>query len=150
LVAVHGSIYTRETDWDVHLSEFKEIVSLLDIYLASKPKRRYFVFDGETIAYLLLVVCKCRDGSIRRMALKLLEDRPRRESCWDTRYAAQVGRWVMTLEERGRGELRNHEIREEERVKVSHMDYDTAQGMILTSACHIIYGERIYHQNLWA
>ncbi|CZR69450.1 uncharacterized protein PAC_19350 [Phialocephala subalpina] len=103
LVSVCGSIYTRETDWDAHLPEFKEIVSLLDIYLASKPKQRYFVFDGETIAYLLQVVCKCRDGSVRRMALKLLEDRPRRESCWDTRYAAHVGRWVMTLEERGGG-----------------------------------------------
>ena len=150
LAFVQGSIYTRETDWDAHLPEFKEIVSLLGIYLASKPKQWYFVFDGETIVYLFLVICKCRDGSVRRMVLKLLEDRPRRESCWDTRYAAEVGRWLMTLEEKGRGELESHEIREEERFRVSHMDYDTVQGMVLTSAYQIINEERIYHQNLWA
>ena len=64
LISVKGSVYRRETDWDLHIPGFDEIVSLAETYLSSKPKRFYVSLDGETVIHLYYVLWKCRDGAI--------------------------------------------------------------------------------------
>ncbi|KAH8599188.1 hypothetical protein B0O99DRAFT_683169 [Bisporella sp. PMI_857] len=148
-ISVQGSVYRRETDWDIHVPEFNEIVSLTEKYLYSKPKRFYFAFEGETIIYLYYVLLKCRDGAIRRRALMGLDEHPRRECSWDTAHSASVGRWAMSQEEGQRGNVKCHEIIEEDRVRLLGTEYDTVKGQIRTWAYQLRNGERVYLNHQW-
>ncbi|CZR69793.1 uncharacterized protein PAC_19693 [Phialocephala subalpina] len=141
-ISVKGSLYRRETEWDAHIPEFEEIVSLSESYMSSKPKRFYFSFDGETLIYLYYVLWKCRDGVIRRRVLKVLDEHPRREGSWDAGHIASVGRWVLSLEEGEPGESECHEIEEDDRVRLLGMDYDTVEGHMHTWGYRLRNGER--------
>lgn len=148
-ISVRGSLYRRETEWDAHIPEFEEIVSLSESYMSSKPKRFYFSFDGETLIYLYYVLWKCRDGGIRRRVLKVLDEHPRREGSWDAGHSASVGRWLLLLEEGERGKSECHEIKEDDRVRLLGMDYDTVEGSIRTWGYRLRKGERECFSHQW-
>lgn len=148
-LSVKGSVYRRETEWDIHLNEFRELVTLAEIYLASKPKQPYIAFDNETVTFLYQAFQKCRDGVIRRNILQLMDDYPRREGCGDTRYAATIGRWIMAIEERGIGVAQCHRIPEEQRMRVSRLDYDSVGGVLRTWGSLIVNGERVCRNITW-
>ncbi|KUJ10125.1 uncharacterized protein LY89DRAFT_627524 [Mollisia scopiformis] len=148
-ISVKGSLYRHETEWDAHIPEFEEIVSLTECYMSSKPKRFYFTFDGETLIYLYYVLWKCRDGAIRRRVLKVLDEHPRRENSWDAEHSANVGRWLLSLEEGERGKLACHAIEEEDRMRLLGMDYDTLEGGIRTWGYKLRNGERECFCHQW-
>lgn len=141
--SVRGSVYTRETDWDAHLPEFDEVVSLAETYLTLKPKRFYFSFEGETVIYLCYVLLKCRDGAIRRRALRGLDEHPRREASWDATRCASIGRWAMVLEEGQREHVQCNDIKEEDRVRIMGMQYDTLEGDVHIWCYQLRDGERV-------
>ncbi|KAL9626037.1 MAG: hypothetical protein Q9164_007958 [Protoblastenia rupestris] len=57
------------------------------------------------IAPLYFTVSSCRDPILRRRAVRLLENLPRQEGTWNAVTAAQVGAWVIAVEEEGLGEV---------------------------------------------
>ncbi|KUJ24184.1 uncharacterized protein LY89DRAFT_776347 [Mollisia scopiformis] len=61
----------------------------------------HFAFDIGIVPPLYLVVVKCRNRTLRRRALALMEDHPRREGVWDSVATVALGRWVIGLEEEG-------------------------------------------------
>lgn len=61
----------------------------------------HFAFDIGIVPPLYLVIVKCRDRKLRRQALKLMEDNPRREGVWDSVATVALSRWVIKLEEDG-------------------------------------------------
>ncbi|CZT47115.1 uncharacterized protein RSE6_07644 [Rhynchosporium secalis] len=65
---------------------------------SSGPLMR-FAFEIGVIPPLYLVMIKCRNRRLRRRALHLLKEYPRREGVWDTVAVTHLGRWVIGLEE---------------------------------------------------
>ncbi|KAE8330582.1 hypothetical protein BDV39DRAFT_212888 [Aspergillus sergii] len=91
-----------EDVWDQFRTEFETIVSLVERYLLRtrqlSPKRT-FSFDLGIVSPLYIVGVRCRDMSIRRKAIQLLESCERREILWDSTLTAMAARRVMEFEE---------------------------------------------------
>jgi hypothetical protein len=150
LVSVRGAVYRREEEWDAHISDFREIVILSETLLASQPKRFYASFESDTLVILAYLICKCRDGAIRRRALRLIDDYPRREAAWDSKYCSKIGHWIMNVEEGGRGPLESPAITEKQRLRSFSIEYDSVEGSIRTWACQkTTNGEIVNHDLLW-
>jgi hypothetical protein len=149
LISVRGAMHKREKDWDAHLSDFQEVANLAETVLVSKPKRFYTSFESDTLVILAYLIWKCRDGDIRRRALKLLDDYPRREATWDSKYCSILGHWIMNIEEGGEGPLKSSEITEEHRLRMFRLDYDSVEGSMRTWACQTMNGETVNHDFIW-
>jgi hypothetical protein len=150
LLSVRGAVHRREQEWDAYLSDFQEVVTLAESLFTSQPKRFYTSFESDTLVILAYLICKCRDGDVRRRALKLLDDYPRREATWDSRYCSKLGHWIMNIEEAGRGPLESSEIIEEQRLRVFSLDYDSVEGSMRTWACQkTTNGETVNHNFVW-
>ncbi|KAG9231297.1 hypothetical protein BJ875DRAFT_383295 [Amylocarpus encephaloides] len=63
-----------------------------------------------------------RDREVRRGALAVLRRNPNREAAWDRAMMAEVGAWVMGIEERGLVE--GERVAEERRVRLCRMVVD--------------------------
>jgi Fungal specific transcription factor domain len=150
MVSVQGCIYRRETEWDIHLPEFEEIVVLCEIYLTSKPKQPYMAFEHETLVYLYYLILKCRDGTVRRKALQLMDEYPRREAFLNSIHAATVGQWVLDIEEEGlQGVPESSAISEERRMRVFGLDFDHADGRLRTHGSLTMNGEMEFRSIIW-
>ncbi|PVH81457.1 hypothetical protein DL98DRAFT_514620 [Cadophora sp. DSE1049] len=128
-ISLRAAFFTNELSFDVFLPEFQQIVSQATTLLETQrahdlathsqskspsspsshpttnpntpkggPMMR-FAFDIGVIPPLYLVMIKCRDRRLRRQALHLLKEYPRREGVWDTVAVVHLGRWVISLEE---------------------------------------------------
>ncbi|CZR65187.1 uncharacterized protein PAC_15087 [Phialocephala subalpina] len=60
-----------------------------------------FTLSAHSIVVLDLVAKKCRNSAMRREAISLLADRPRREAFWDSVMAAKICAWIVKVEEEG-------------------------------------------------
>lgn len=58
-----------------------------------------FSADLGIVPPLFVVATKCRDPKLRRQAIQLLRSSARREGMWDSELAANIGEWVMQVEE---------------------------------------------------
>ncbi|TLS27880.1 hypothetical protein PpBr36_01599 [Pyricularia pennisetigena] len=58
-----------------------------------------FSADLGIVPPLYVVAAKSRDHIIRRQAIQLLRSSARREGMWDSQLTAQIGTWIMELEE---------------------------------------------------
>ena len=74
---------------------------MAETVLVFQPKQFYTSFESNTLIILGYLIYKCRDGDVRRRALKLLDDYPTREATWDSKYCSKLGRWIMNIEEGG-------------------------------------------------
>ncbi|PIG89079.1 Zn(II)2Cys6 transcription factor [Aspergillus arachidicola] len=91
-----------EDVWDQFRTEFETIVSLVESYLLRArqlSQKRTFSFDLGIVSPLYIVGVRCRDMSIRRRAILLLESCERREILWDSTLTAMAARRVMEFEE---------------------------------------------------
>ncbi|KAE8310183.1 hypothetical protein BDV41DRAFT_579842 [Aspergillus transmontanensis] len=91
-----------EDVWDQFRTEFETIVSLVESYLLRTrqlSQKRTFSFDLGIVSPLYIVGVRCRDMSIRRRAIWLLESCERREILWDSTLTAMAARRVMEFEE---------------------------------------------------
>ncbi|KZZ97553.1 C6 zinc finger domain protein [Moelleriella libera RCEF 2490] len=92
-----------------------------------------FSADLGIVPPLFVVATKCREPRLRRQAIRLLRSSARREGMWDSELAANIGHWIMTVEEGGdaaQPHQHNSEpmptepIPEERRVMVKSVDFD--------------------------
>jgi hypothetical protein len=61
-----------------------------------------YTFEGAIIASAWSVSLKCRDPSVRRQAIAIMESRPRREGVFDSALQAKLARLQMEIEEAGK------------------------------------------------
>ncbi|ODA84043.1 hypothetical protein RJ55_02561 [Drechmeria coniospora] len=87
-----------------------------------------FAADLGIVPPLFVVATKCRDPSLRRQAIQLLRSSARREGMWDSELAANIGHWIMQVEEYDeqapRGAVPTRPIPEEKRVMIKTVDFD--------------------------
>lgn len=123
-VSLRSAFSVNESAYDVFIPEFKIIVDYARILLGIQQSQNRlakmkdgvsedefanefqepsisFAFELGIVPHLYLVMVKCRDLKLRREALRLLEENPRREGVWDSVATTALGRWVISLEEEG-------------------------------------------------
>lgn len=103
--AVYMSVVTscaeNEMVFDDYYEFYKDMVDLCELQLNTSPpvpneqcngtkNQPKFSFDTTVIMYLWSIGHKCRDHLLRRRAMNLLLDNPRREGLWDSTFA---GMW---------------------------------------------------------
>lgn len=87
--------------YDEYINLFREVIELAKLQLSCSSKDPMFAFDLQNVWPLFLVAKKCRDPGVRREAIRLLSEWPRREGIWDSVVAAAVSAWVVQVEEEG-------------------------------------------------
>ncbi|GAO17271.1 hypothetical protein UVI_02061170 [Ustilaginoidea virens] len=92
-----------------------------------------FSADLGIVPPLFVVATKCRDARLRRQAIQLLRSSARREGMWDSELAANIGQWVMQVEESDEpmqfqpgvmASLPTKPIPEERRIMVKSVDFN--------------------------
>ncbi|KAF7543414.1 hypothetical protein G7Z17_g10759 [Cylindrodendrum hubeiense] len=105
-ILLTASLDDDEANFDQFLPEFTEIVEKTEVLLYSSSIK--FSVDIGVVPLLYYVALKCRHPRVRRQAIKMLIDSPRREAVWDSLGAACVLQVVLEVEERGLGEVCSH------------------------------------------
>ncbi|KAH7170007.1 hypothetical protein EDB81DRAFT_150732 [Dactylonectria macrodidyma] len=105
-ILLTACLNTDETIFDDFFPEFTEIVEKTEHLLSSSSTK--FSIDIGVVPLLYYVALKCRHPRVRRQAIKMLIDYPRREAVWDSLGAACVLEEILTVEERGLGEIHSH------------------------------------------
>jgi hypothetical protein len=104
---VNTAIARSECYWDQFLPEFRAIVSLSRTLFRILPRDPLLAQKGGfsldiSILPPLYIVCKfCRDGELRREAIKMIEMCPRREGVWDSGLVTKVSNFLTEVEEEG-------------------------------------------------
>ncbi|KAG5983200.1 hypothetical protein E4U55_000541 [Claviceps digitariae] len=123
-----------------------------DKYQSSRIKPS-FSADLGIVPPLYVVATKCREPRLRRQAIQLLRSSARREGMWDSELAANIGEWVMHIEEfddplsAGSSDdmlsawLPTNFIPEERRIMVKTVDFD-----LRSRVAHIRVGTRAVHE----
>lgn len=95
----------RESAFDACTDHFNNIVTILDDII-SQDRRQWghkghwpFSLDTGIIPALFFTAIKCRDTSIRRRAVDLLDCVPRCEGMWDAQEAARAAQLAIEFEE---------------------------------------------------
>ncbi|KAE8442028.1 hypothetical protein EG329_003929 [Mollisiaceae sp. DMI_Dod_QoI] len=145
LISLYGELTTTELIYDSFFSEFQEIVSLARAFFDRSNSEKIlptgsFNSNSGLIHPLRLVADKCRHRSLRRDAIRLLRSRPWREGCWWSLSTAQLGSWLMTIEEEG---VESEYIPEWARARLLQVDYyqDKKMRTIRTACVRGIGGE---------
>ncbi|KAH8678856.1 hypothetical protein BGZ60DRAFT_468234 [Tricladium varicosporioides] len=93
--------------WDEFPDAFRTILSLVEkVIQKDSGNQPSFSMDMQIIGPLYEIIGRCRDPTIRRKAIELLESAPRQEGIWNSFLTAKVARRVMEIEEEGLGEIR--------------------------------------------
>lgn len=131
-ISVQTAFIKAETEYDVFEPEFRRNVTqatiLLQILEKVTPKNKptlAFSFDLGVIPPLFLTCVKCRNSDIRKKALQLLIQYPRREGVWDSVTTAAIGTWVIELEEEDIGATAF--IPEDDRVRKASIKFDLVE-----------------------
>jgi hypothetical protein len=105
LIAFATAATNHECHYDEFHNMFTEIVTLsrdvLEVAQQTRTSSPPFAFSIGVTNSLYLVLVKCRERQLRRQALQLLDDHPRRDGVWDTAMVAAIGRWIAEEEEKG-------------------------------------------------
>jgi hypothetical protein len=110
ITAVSGRIALTtghpESVYDDDVKDFANIVTLSRQVLEYPGNQQItrqatFSFDYGVVNPLYIVATRCRDPYIRREAISLLVNYPRREGTWDSAMAATIATWIMNTEEDG-------------------------------------------------
>ncbi|KAH6682524.1 hypothetical protein B0J14DRAFT_127115 [Halenospora varia] len=149
MILLHGELATTEMVYDRFLPEFQEIVSLARSFL-NHPEIENVLPEGGfsaspgVIYPLRLVADKCRDGTIRRQAISLLRSRPWREGSWWSLSLAQIGNWLMRVEEDGLDLANGEVVPEWARARLISVDFrQTENGRFGTTICIRGVGETV-------
>ena len=104
-ISLRAAFIKAEEDYALFEAEFGSIVTQSALLLKTlelrtpktKPKLA-FSFDLGVIPPLYLTSVKCRVLEIRKRALELLTQYPRREGLWDSVTTAALGNWIIEME----------------------------------------------------
>jgi hypothetical protein len=80
-----------------------------------------FCIDVGVVPALDIVIKMCRDREVRREALRLLRSYPRMEGVWDSALIAEIGQWIVGVEEEG---MERDFIPEYARVRLTKVEAD--------------------------
>ena len=104
-ILIAGVVITNEMEYDKFNPQFQELVDLATAVVELRQRRKKdnawvggFWIDIGITPQLFVVVTRCRDPVIRRRAIKLLEGWYA-EGSWDPRLIAQIGSFMMDIEE---------------------------------------------------
>ncbi|KAM3499972.1 hypothetical protein MY10362_006814 [Beauveria mimosiformis] len=95
-----------ELAWDKFAPKFRRIVKLTQKLVTEEALREeqrgrpVYSFSPSVCEPLFMVASSCRDGALRRKAMSLLRQRPRREGIWDAKLMAAIAEAKMLIEER--------------------------------------------------
>ena len=106
VIVVSASTYTEEIIFDKFTGHFREIVALSRRVLEKDQEFRVLrglktQFGMGLVLPLFYTSTRCRDPTVRREAITLLDSWPCRNGIWDSWQAARVAEWVASLEEEG-------------------------------------------------
>ncbi|KJZ74242.1 hypothetical protein HIM_06473 [Hirsutella minnesotensis 3608] len=107
--------------------------------------RPSFSADVGIVPPLFVVATKCREPNIRRQAIQLLRSSARREGMWDSELAANIGQWIMQVEEYDDqapwGTIPSSPIPEERRIMVKSVDFDLRERFaVMRVGTRALYG----------
>ena len=85
-------------------------------------------FDDGLVASLFSAATRCRDRNIRRQAIKLLVEHPRREGLWDSAAAVKVACWLVNLEEEA---MLDGSVPESSRLRIEKMDTNLTERKVV-------------------
>jgi hypothetical protein len=105
-----ASLYNHDLEYDKYISDFERVITLAESLIKSQTtsidkSTPLYSFEMNILPPLHYCSTRCRDPKLRRRALALLEDSPRREGMWDSAMLAAIARYVMEEEEAGLGEV---------------------------------------------
>jgi len=139
-IMLYGELGTDEMVFDSFMPEFESIISLSKAFLEHHCTPNFqaegsFSSNSGLIQPLYLVAAKCRDGRLRREAIRLLGAKPWREGVWWSLGAARVGAWLLGVEEAGMGGVMP--VTSEKRVRLLSMDFREVEGERAMSVCAV-------------
>lgn len=142
VLSIHLHACALELYTSVSLDEVQNIRKYMFLFekmvqLAKTILSHRFLKEGDSlftaeIQYIVSVfVCaiRCPHGLVRREAIALLRQNPRREGLWDSILAANVAEVVMNFEEES--EMDGVYVRQEELLKHFDFDIDTRKREVL-------------------
>jgi hypothetical protein len=105
-----ASLYNHDLEYDKYISDFERVITLAESLIKSQTTATdkntpLYSFEMNILPPLHYCSTRCRDPKLRRRALALLEDSPRREGMWDSAMLAAIARYIMEEEEAGLGEI---------------------------------------------
>ena len=107
-IVIAGVLFTEELSYDDFLPQFQELLGLINAVVAARASISEqtpsggagFVLSLGITAPLYLMVTRCRDRTLRRKAIETLRGwYP--EACWDPSLIAEMGVFIMEVEEEG-------------------------------------------------
>ena len=132
----HGTqFYLDESGYDKYTKQFVEIVQLSReilalefIFLGDRALKPIITFDDVIIQPLYLTAVHCRDPSVRREAIALLESVDRTENALGSKIAAYVGTAVVRIEEAGIPEVKTcQDIPLRHRIRLRDIWFDPGE-----------------------
>ena len=124
---------SRETFYGRFTKELTEIVELSKVLIEGSKSSTVpgFSFDVQVIVPLTTVGWRFRHRALRREAISLLLDYPRREGVWDGMVVGKAMEWLTSIEEEG---LTDEEhVPEEAVVKMFKMQNDSEAKITVVS-----------------
>ena len=125
LVALLSLQGDDEMQYDNFGPLFQDIIDLCKLVIASFSSEKYykatFTYDHGVIGPLYIVATKCRRRLMRRQAISMLLETPRREGIWDNIVAAKFASVIVQIEELG---LEGGFVPESSRVHVEGISFD--------------------------
>jgi hypothetical protein len=105
-----ASLYNHDLEYDKYIPKFERVItwaeSLIKFQTSATEKHTpLYSFEMNILPPLHYCSTRCRDPKLRRRALALLEDTPRREGMWDSAMLAAIARYIMNEEEAGLGQV---------------------------------------------
>lgn len=137
-ISMSTSIYRDEMMFDKFTRQFQYIVSISrhvlekdqEFRASSGPKTQ---FSMGLIMSLYYTATRCRDSSVRRDAIAILKELPRRNGVWDSWQAAKAAEWIVSIEEEGCDS--NGFIPEEWRVRMTSLNVEMRNGGRVSVEC---------------
>ena len=104
LILLSTRLTPTQTVFDNYTHGFREIVRHAKTYLAAQaPQNSTFTFELGAVPALYFTATKCRIPSLRRRALDLISETPKKESMWGARSVAELVSRFIIIEEQGLG-----------------------------------------------
>ncbi|KIW75898.1 hypothetical protein Z517_10643 [Fonsecaea pedrosoi CBS 271.37] len=135
-----------ETRFDRHTHHFVSIVQqtlgVRNMALTSGVRQKFFgseeglshsIADLGTMAPLFYLALKCRVRGLRRQAIQLIAETPRKEGIWDASLVAQIANKVMDLEEaEAEADIRSLDGPDDNLLIVPDLPYEQIQPLPIT------------------
>ena len=138
-----------ELVFDRCLPQFNEIVKTFRDLLERNPSERFNLtvlpFHTWLVPPLYLTASFCREPILRREAIRLLCEYPRREFSLDSWTAGLIAKEKMKIEEGALGRVQHcHDVSSSNRIRIHDAKFDPATRHVLLRFSYYPYDESIF------